>query len=30
MGITIGTVLIIFGSALVALGKAMNDAEDKN
>lgn len=29
MGITIGTIFIIFGGALVALGKAMNEAEER-
>lgn len=29
MGITAGTVLIIVGTALVAIGKAMNDESSK-
>jgi hypothetical protein len=29
MGITAGTVLIIVGTALVAIGKAMNDESGK-
>lgn len=29
MGISVGTIIMIFGTALVALGKAMNEADDK-
>jgi hypothetical protein len=29
MGITAGTLLIILGTTLIALGKAMNDAAEK-
>lgn len=29
MGITAGTILIILGTTLIALGKAMNEASDK-
>jgi hypothetical protein len=29
MGITTGTIIMIFGTALVALGKAMNEAEER-